>query len=163
MLKYSVLRGALQLIRDGGVAGELAANGITQEDFSLITGVSPWSRSDMARVQKVLGSLMQGALDVLEIGSFRLPSEYAAAIIAFFVHPVNTKVACHWIARCYFADDIIKGDYSVEQCRPEELYALVLAGYDQVNIEEFRSIFETKTARNLESLKNKVGSNEKKK
>lgn len=74
------------------------ALGISPVDFSLTYDDIPWTRDSRRRVMSVIDSLLFGTLDVLGLPRIAVPAEYAGAVLATFVAPVNRLTACIWLA-----------------------------------------------------------------
>jgi len=107
------------------LAGSLDAYGVSVPDYKMVTGDRPFVGADRMRVSRTLQSLTYGALDAMGIPRFEVPAEYAAAIIATFVHPVNLLVACVFCDRLQPSDGVL-GDGDGELTSPQELFALVV-------------------------------------
>jgi hypothetical protein len=123
--------GAMQIIARGGPASAVDTLGITEEDMTLTTGVTPWLATDRARVRKTIDSFIYGVIDVLGLPRMDLPAEYCAAVIATFIDPANYFPACSWITGTVTSEELIAGKKGkpvegFERVSPSELFALVL-------------------------------------
>ena len=85
---------SMKFLATQGSIGHLAAIGVTDDDFNLVTGSQPWNPSNRQKVYQILGLLMHGSCDVLGVPRFKLPAEFIAGAIALFVHPNNAQQAC---------------------------------------------------------------------
>src|SRR2546422_9780559 len=67
---------------------------VTEDDFDFLTSNKVWIATARSRARRCVEACVYGTLDV--VGSPRLPPpvELIAAVIAYYVHPVNIQTAC---------------------------------------------------------------------
>lgn len=123
IVSYPVAMNCMKLIADGAATDAFEALGISEFDFELVTGHSPWLGSDRSRVTSVLNSLTHGVLDVLALPRIEVPAEFRAGVISCFVAPSNLAVACRWLETGPTAEDIISGG-QLEAVSGRQLFAL---------------------------------------
>jgi len=144
-LQYKVARGAMQMLVNAGRAGYLALVGISQDDFNVATGETPWIGSQRNRVAQTLKSMMFLTTDNLGFPRFRLPQEYVAGAIAVFVSPINVHAACHVLSQLPSAADLARGGDQLDECSPEQLFALCIQLIADPVSSDARAVFEQKT------------------
>jgi len=150
-LQYKVARGAMDMLAQSGRAGFLAMVGISQDDFNTAVGNTPWIGSQRNRVVQTLKSMMFLSTDNLGFPRFRLPAEYIAGAIATWVSPCNLHIACHALANVPSAQDLAKGQKQVmDECSPEQLFALVVQLYADPASSSATALFAQKTSLNIE-------------
>lgn len=151
-LQYKVARGAMEMLAQAGRAGFLALVGISQDDFNVATGDTPWIGSQRNRVVQTLKSMMFLTTDNLGFPRFRLPAEYVAGAISIWVSPVNCHSACHSLAYTPSAQDLAsgKGTQQLDECTPEQLFALCVQLYADPVSSSARALFESKTSLNID-------------
>lgn len=151
-LQYKVARGAMDMLAQSGRAGFLSMVGISQDDFNVATGNTPWIGSQRNRVVQTLKSMMFLSTDNLGFPRFRLPAEYVAGAIATWVSPCNAHVACHALANVPSAQELAtKGNQQViDECTPEQLFALVVQLYSDPLSSAATATFVTKTNLNID-------------
>lgn len=160
MLQMHVALGAMKLIRDGAVTGDLDAFGISPEDWFLTTGSGPWVGTDRQRVRATLDILVHGTVDVVGVPRFEVPSEYIAAVLAVFVGPTNMQLACRWMEGGSPAQVLAKGSSAEppsdnEQVTARTLFALVCDIYEGEHASAARASFVKRT--NLAIERSAVG------
>src|SRR4051794_36549868 len=97
---------------------------LTEDDFDFLTSNKVWIATDRSRARRWHEALVYGSVD---LGRFpRLPraAEVIAAVIGYFVHPVNIQTACLIMEGAEFTENIING---VERpVKAAELFAFTL-------------------------------------
>ena len=86
-----------------------AALDITEEDFDFLTGDKIWIATDRNRARRCVEACVYGTLDFVGYPRFPAPVEFIAAVIAYYVHPVNVQTACLVMEGAEFSDNIING------------------------------------------------------
>jgi len=155
-LQYKVARGAMTMLANAGKAGFLGLVGISQDDFNVATGETPWIGSQRNRVVQTLKSMMFLTTDNLGFPRFRLPAEYIAGAIAVFVSPVNVHAACHALAQSPSAADLARGGDQLDECSAEQLFALTVQLISDPVSSDARVMFEQKTALSIERTSSEV-------
>src|SRR5205807_8131408 len=80
--------------------------------------------SDLSRARRCVEACVYGTLDFVGYPRFPAPVEFIAAVIAYYVHPVNIQTACLIMEGAEFTENIING---VERpVKAAELFAFTL-------------------------------------
>lgn len=133
------------------------ACGITIEDLKLITGQGYFVNSNRSRVEQVFKSLVYGTIDALGLPRFKIPAEYIAACIAFYVHPNNHHVACSWFQTPNTAATLARAAEEFEPGIPDyRLFALVQELLAEDALTNSHALFEKQTGIMLDYAKTKV-------
>src|SRR5438094_2111452 len=125
---------------------------LTEDDFDFLTSNKVWIATDRSRARRCVEACVYGTLDFVGYPRFPAPVEFIAAVIAYYVHPVNIQTACLIMEGAEFTENIING---VERpVKAAELFAFTLrvrAGNTDVltDAEENRS--EERFSRNAET------------
>src|SRR5699024_11650247 len=91
------------------------------DDFDFLTSNKVWIATDRSRARRCVEACVYGTLDFVGYPRFPAPVEFIAAVIAYYVHPVNIQTACLIIEGAEFTENIIN---SVErQDKSAELIA----------------------------------------
>src|SRR5207245_5583132 len=75
---------------------------------------------DRSRARRCVEACVYGTLDFVGYPRFPAPVEFIAAVIAYYVHPVNIQTACLIMEGAEFTENIING---VERPRSEERFS----------------------------------------
>src|SRR5690606_196550 len=79
---------------------------------------------DRSRARRCVEACVYGTLDFVGYPRFPAPVEFIAAVIAYYVHPVNIQTACLIMEGAEFTEKIING---VERpVKAAELFAFIL-------------------------------------
>jgi len=143
-MNYKIALGAMRFISESGKVNHLASVGVSQDDFELVNGELPWTPSDRQKAFQVLGSLLQGACDVMGVARFQLSAEYIAAGIRTFVHPNNAQVACRMFERSVSSKDLSRGD-KTSPVDADQLFNLVIELYSSSDAVSAIALFEKNT------------------
>src|SRR6476620_7048379 len=85
---------------------------LTEDDFDFLTSNKVWIATDGSRARRCVVACVYGAV------------EFIAAVIAYYVHPVNIQTACLIMEGAEFTENIING---VERpVKAAELFAFTL-------------------------------------
>src|SRR5882762_8180224 len=85
---------------------------LTEDDFDFLTSNKVWIATDRSRARRCVEACVYGTL------------EFIAAVIAYYVHPVNIQTACLIMEGAEFTENIING---VERpVKAAELFAFTL-------------------------------------
>src|SRR5437879_2118327 len=97
---------------------------LTEDDFDFLTSNKVWIATDRSRARRCVEACVYGTLDFLGYPRFPAPVEFIAAVIAYYVHPVNIQTACLIMEGAEFTENIING---VERpVKAAELFAFTL-------------------------------------
>src|SRR5205814_253156 len=66
-----------------------------------------WIATDRSRARRCVEACVYGTLDFVGYPRFPAPVEFIAAVIAYYVHPVNIQTACLIMEGAEFTEDII--------------------------------------------------------
>src|SRR5712692_7980166 len=67
---------------------------LTEDDFDFLTSNKVWIATDRSRARRCVEACVYGTLDFVGYPRFPAPVEIIAAVIAYYVHPVNIQTAC---------------------------------------------------------------------
>src|SRR5438105_1572506 len=67
---------------------------LTEDDFDFLTSNKVWIATDRSRARRCVEGCVYGTLDFVGYPRFPAPVEFIAAVIAYYVHPVNIQTAC---------------------------------------------------------------------
>src|SRR5438270_5059117 len=67
---------------------------LTEDDFDFLTSNIVWIATDRTRARRCVEARVYGTLDFVGYPRFPAPVEFIAAVIAYYVHPVNIQTAC---------------------------------------------------------------------
>src|SRR5829696_5103645 len=67
---------------------------LTEDDFDFLTSNKVWIATDRSRARRCVEDCVYGTLDFVGYPRFPAPVEFIAAVIAYYVHPVNIQTAC---------------------------------------------------------------------
>src|SRR5436190_1412042 len=123
---------------------------LTEDDFDFLTSNKVWIATDRSRARRCVEACVYGTLDFVGYPRFPAPVEFIAAVISYYVLPVNINKACLIMEGAVFSENIINCVYStlyfVEYPRftsPVEFIAAVIAYYvHPVNIQTTCLIME---------------------
>src|SRR5215211_786305 len=97
---------------------------LTEDDFDFLTSNKVWIATDRSRARRCVEACVYGTLDFVGYPRFPAPVEFIAAVIAYYVHPVNIQTACLIMDGAEFTENIING---VERpVKAAELFAFTL-------------------------------------
>src|SRR5258708_8167357 len=68
-----------------------AALDLTKDVFDFITSNKVWIATDRSRARRCVEACVYGTLDFVGYPRFPPPVEFIAAVIAYYVHPVNIQ------------------------------------------------------------------------
>src|SRR6266403_2840983 len=97
---------------------------LTEDDFDFLTSNKVWIATDRSRARRCVEACVYGTLDFVGYPRFPAPVVFIAAVIAYYVHPVNIQTACLIMGGAEFTENIING---VERpVKAAELFAVTL-------------------------------------
>src|SRR5580700_6233682 len=65
---------------------------LTEDDFDFLTSNKVWIATDRSRARRCDEACVYGTLDLVGYPRFPAPVEFIAAVIAYYVHPVERPV-----------------------------------------------------------------------
>src|SRR5580700_1293995 len=115
----------VDILKERGVLSESAAVlDLTEDDFDFLTSNKVWIATDRSRARRCVEACVYGTLDFVGYPRFPAPVEFIAAVIAYYVPPVNIRTACLIMEGAEFTENIING---VERpVKAAELFAFTL-------------------------------------
>src|SRR5271157_6418079 len=97
---------------------------LTEDDSDFLTSNTVWIATYRSRARRCVEACVYGTLDFVGYPRFPAPVEFIAAVIAYYVHPVNIQTACLIMEGAEFTENIING---VERpVKAAELFAFTL-------------------------------------
>src|SRR5438093_1447346 len=82
---------------------------LTEDDFDFLTSNKVWIATDRSRARRCVEACVYGTLDFVGYPRFPAPVEFIAAVIAYYVHPVNIQTASLIMEGAEFTENIING------------------------------------------------------
>src|SRR5258708_39723181 len=82
---------------------------LTEDDFDFLTRNKVWIATGRSRARRCGEACVYGTLVFGGCPRFPAPVESIAAVIAYYVHPVNIQTACHIMEGAEFTENIING------------------------------------------------------
>src|SRR5580704_14763361 len=79
---------------------------LTEDDFDFLTSNKVWIATDRSRARRCVEACVYGTLDFVGYPRFPAPVEFIAAVIAYYVHPVNIQTACLIMEGAEFTEKI---------------------------------------------------------
>src|SRR5262250_3107289 len=67
---------------------------LTEDDCDFLTSNKVWIATDRSRARRCVEACVYGTLDFVGYPRFPAPVEFIAAVIAYYVPPVNIQPAC---------------------------------------------------------------------
>src|SRR5204862_7855972 len=71
-----------------------------------LTSNKVWIATDRSRARRCVEACVYGTLDFVGYPRFPAPVEFIAAVIAYYVHPVNIQTACLIMEGAEFTENI---------------------------------------------------------
>src|SRR5207249_1612884 len=117
-VRFQTVLASIKLIQSSAVLD------LTEDDFYFLTINKVWIASVRFRTRRCDSSFVYGTLYYVGYPRFPAPVEFIAAVIAYYVHPVNIQTACLIMEGAEFTENIING---VERpVKAAELFAFTL-------------------------------------
>src|SRR5699024_443143 len=82
---------------------------LTEDDFDFLTSIIVWIATDRSRARRCVEAFFYGTLDFVAYSRFPAPVELIAAVIAYYVPPVNIQTPCVIMVGAAFTEIIING------------------------------------------------------
>src|SRR5205814_1931617 len=122
--KDQVVRGRPSALPSINLIQASAVLDLPEDDFDFLTSHTVWIATDRSRARRCVDACVYGTLDFVGFPRFPAPVEFIAAVIAYYVHPVNIQTACLIMEGAEFTEIIING---VERpVKAAELFAFTL-------------------------------------
>src|SRR5688572_9511884 len=67
---------------------------LTEDDFDFLTSNKVWIATDRSRAGRCVDACVYGTLDFVGYPHFPAAVEFIAAVIAYYIHPVNIQTIC---------------------------------------------------------------------
>src|SRR4051812_24942813 len=117
-VRFQTALASIKLIQASAV---LALNA---DDFDFLTGNQVWIATERSRARRCVEACVYGTLDFVGYRRLPTPVEFIAAVIAYYVHPVNIQTACLITEGAEFTESIING--GERPVKAAELFAFPL-------------------------------------
>src|SRR5262249_45039427 len=91
-------------VMQGAAVGE-----ITEDGGDFLMRKKDWIATDRSRDRRCVEACVYGTLGFVGSPRFPAPVEFIAAVIAYYVHPVNIQTACLIMEGAEFTENIING------------------------------------------------------
>lgn len=130
VISLSILKACCdQISVTHGRHNALSELGVNSDDFAVLTGEDFWTQDKRVSVSRCMQALRDGMAAVQGFQPVQVPAEYQAALICYFVHRVNWRAACAWLAGVSVpADHLAAGvSGSSEVVTDRQLFSMVLA------------------------------------
>src|SRR5690606_35129368 len=82
---------------------------LTEDDVEFLTRSTDGIATDRSRARRCVESCVYGTLDFVGSPRFPAPVAFIAAVIAYYVPPVNIQTACLIMEGAEFTENIING------------------------------------------------------
>src|SRR6266536_6665311 len=82
---------------------------LTADDFDFLTSDTVWIATDRSRGRRCVEACGYGTPDFVGYPRFPAPVEFIAAVIAYYLHPVNVQTRCLIMEGAEFTENIIHG------------------------------------------------------
>lgn len=143
-LRIETAFGAMSLLAGSTFVEIMRTLGVTEEDYVLVTGATPWTVQDRSRVRQTLDAFSAGVMDVVGAPRFEMSAEYIAAVIVSFVHPTNIMPACRFMENQRPAESIRGASSSSESVDPALVFTLCCDLYESAGGRKLKAEFEKK-------------------
>src|SRR5690625_2825705 len=67
---------------------------LPEDALDFLASNTVWIATDRSRARRCVEACVYGMLDFVGLPRFPAPVEFIAAVIAYYVHPVNIQTAC---------------------------------------------------------------------
>src|SRR5699024_12501775 len=82
---------------------------LTEDDFDFLTSNKVWIATDRSSARRCVEACVYGTLDFVGYPRFTDIDEFIAAVIAYYVYPVNIQTACLFMSGDEFTANLING------------------------------------------------------
>lgn len=101
--RYAQTLACVKMVRD------MSAVNLSEADFGFLTSDRLWQARDRALARRCIETAVQGSLDIVGFARLRLPLEFVAATIFYYVKPCNYLTACSSVEGLQYARNIVSG------------------------------------------------------
>src|SRR5688500_14403467 len=99
---------------------------LSDDALAFQTSNKVWIATERSRARRCVEACVCGTLDFVGYPRFPAPVEFIAAVIAYYVHPVNIQTACLIMGGAEFTENIIN---DVDRpLKAAELFAFTMRG-----------------------------------
>src|SRR5437867_13371598 len=102
-VRFQIALASIKLIQASAVLD------VSEDDFEFLTSNKVWIATHRSRARRCVEACVYGTLDCVGYPRFPAPAELIAAVIAYYVHPVNIQTACLIMEGAEFTANIIDG------------------------------------------------------
>lgn len=123
-LRYATALASIKMIKEASLLA------LEESDYKFLVGEDVWINKDRSRARRCVEAATFGALDLVGFPRVEAPAEFIAAVIAYYVHPVNIQTACLVMEGAEWSENTING--TSRPVNKAELFAHTLrirAGY----------------------------------
>src|SRR4051794_12070013 len=117
-VRFQTALASIKIIQASGVLD------LTEDDFDFLTSNKVWIATDRSRALRCVEACAYGTLAFVGYPRFPAPVEFIAAVIAYYVPPVNIQTACLIMAGALSTEHIITG--GERPVKAPELFAFPL-------------------------------------
>src|SRR5205823_1925482 len=103
-VRFQTALGSIKVIQASAVLD------LSEDDFDFLTSNKVWIATDRSRARRCVEACVYGTLDFVGYPRLRAPVEFIAAVISYYVHPVNIQTACLTREGAEFTENICNGD-----------------------------------------------------
>jgi hypothetical protein len=105
------------------------SHGIEESHWRLLTAEEYWTPDEARQVRSILASVIEVSMTIAGMPAVPLPGQYAAALIAEVVSPVNRMLACIKCPDTFDAFDAsgVNETFEVKTMPKEQMMSLVIA------------------------------------
>lgn len=113
------------------------SNGISSEDWRILTLDVPWVKSERLKIPSILSAAINVSITLAQLPPTSLPAQYVAALICALVRPCNRLVAVSCAPETYdaVAASGIAGEYALQRITDQQMMSLVIAYSAEVFIQ----------------------------
>src|SRR5258708_38230693 len=102
-VRFQTALASIKLIQASAVLG------LTEDDFDFLTSNKAWIATDRSRARRCVEPCVYATLDFVGYTRFPASVEFSAAVIAYYLHPVNIQTACPIMEGAEFTENISNG------------------------------------------------------
>lgn len=111
------------------MARDMSYVDLTAEDFDFLTRDRIWSLAEKKKARRCIDAITFGSLDASGLPSFKVPAEFTAGVIAYFVHPSNMMIACSFMEGATTVDSLATN--RKDSVSAEQMFALCIQALEQ--------------------------------
>src|SRR5437773_11993796 len=87
-VRFQTALASIKLIQSSAVLD------LTEDDFDFLMSNKVWIATDSSRARRCVKACVYGMLDFLVYPRFLVPVAFIAAVVDYYIHPVNSPTAC---------------------------------------------------------------------